>query len=92
LIHISAKRMASWLLNRWITTSSVQHQHAMELQQLQMFNVTPKTDKKVVQVQRSSMISEYNRYMGGTDLLDHNVSKTEFVLDERNGGGRSLHG
>jgi hypothetical protein len=30
--------------------------------------------------------------MGGTDLLDHNVSKTEFVLDERNGGGRSLHG
>jgi hypothetical protein len=68
----------------------VHHSHAMELQQ--MFNVTPKTDKKVVQVQRSSMISEYNRYMGGTDLLDHNVSKTEFVLDERNGGGRSLHG
>jgi hypothetical protein len=61
---------------KWMdTTSSVQHQHAMELQQLQMFNVTPKTDKKVVQVQRPSMISEYNRYMGGTDLLDQNVSK-----------------
>jgi hypothetical protein len=55
----------------------------MELRQLQMVNVTPKTDKKVVQVQRSSMISEYNRYMGGTDLLDQNVSKYRICVTRK---------
>nr|CAH7717546.1 unnamed protein product [Callosobruchus chinensis] len=33
-----------------------------------------KSEKKYVQVRRPHLIGEYNRYMGGTDLMDENIS------------------
>jgi hypothetical protein len=63
--------LIKWMDNNIVSAASTCH-GIEPVDNVQRYS---QTDKKVVQVQRPSMISEYNRYMGGTDLFDQNVSR-----------------
>lgn len=49
-------------------------------------------EKRNIQVARSNMISKYNASMGGTDLMDENISRWRISLRGKNSGGVFLRG
>lgn len=63
--------LVKWMDNNAVTTASTCHGVAP----LSMVNRYSQKDKKIVQVQRPSIITEYSRFMGGTDLMDENLSR-----------------
>lgn len=59
-----------WMDNAVVTVASTGH-GTLPVSSVQRFS---QAQKKVIQVTRPHMIGEYNRYMGGTDLMDENIS------------------
>lgn len=59
-----------WMDNAVVTVASTVH-GVKPLASVQRYS---QAEKKVVQVTRPHLIGEYNKYMGGTDLMDENVS------------------
>lgn len=60
-----------WIDNNVVTSASTCH-GIHPITSVKRFS---RTEKKVIHVNRPSIITEYNRFMGGTDLLDENTSR-----------------
>ncbi|KAK9752886.1 Transposase IS4 [Popillia japonica] len=63
--------VTKWLDNNVLSVASTCH-GVNPTAQVKRFS---QKEKRIIQVSRPSVITEYNRFMGGTDLMDENISR-----------------
>lgn len=63
--------IARWQDNAPVTVASTIH----AVNPLQSVNRYSKSEKKTVTVKRPALVGEYNKFMGGTDLMDENINR-----------------
>lgn len=60
-----------WLNNAPVTVASTIH----SVNPLSNVNRYSRSEKKTISVKRPALVGEYNKFMGGTDLMDENTNQ-----------------
>ncbi|KAI5692527.1 hypothetical protein M8J75_014971 [Diaphorina citri] len=68
--------VARWQDNACVTVASTAH----AIQPLSVVKRYSHVEKKSIQIKIPNMIHEYNKYMGGTDLMDENINRHRIAI------------
>ncbi|XP_046689118.1 piggyBac transposable element-derived protein 3-like, partial [Homalodisca vitripennis] len=80
--------VARWKDNSVVTVASTSY----GIEPIASVKRFSQSEKKYLHIQQPFVIKQYNHHMGGTDLMDEDISTTELGSGERSGGGLCLHG